>query len=111
MKVSEIAERLGLEIYTAKEAACTIDVKGCYIGDLLSLAMSKVEINNVWITIQTNVNVVAIAALTDAACILLADGFSPDENTVKKANEQDVVILGGDISAYDAAVKLSEFGI
>lgn len=111
MKVSEVAKELGLEIYTAKDAASKIDVKGCYIGDLLSLAMSKVEVNNVWITIQTNVNTVAIAALTDASCIILVDGFSPDENTVQKANEQGVVILGGEISAYDAAVKLSELGI
>ena len=110
MTVAEIAKELRLEIY-AGENLEEKTVKGCYIGDLLSLAMSKVEMGNVWITIQTNVNIVAVASLAEAACIIIADGCVPDEKTVEKAKEQDIVILGGEISAYNAAVKLAGMGI
>ena len=110
MTVRDIAEKLNLKFYAGEEFAerCA---NGCYIGDLLSLAMSKVQMGYVWITIQTNINIVAVASLADASCIILADGCVPDENTVERAKEQDIVILGGEISAYEAAVKLSEMGI
>jgi hypothetical protein len=110
MTVREIADGLNLKIYSGENLE-NKNVKGCYIGDLLSLAMSKVQFENVWITIQTNVNIVAVASLADAACIILADGCVPDEKTVERAQEQGIVILGGEISAFDAAVRLSEMGI
>ena len=110
MTVKDIANKLNLKFYAGEELAHKT-AKGCYVGDLLSLAMSKVQANYVWITIQTNVNIVAVASLADAACIILADGCIPDEKTVERAAEQDIIILGGEISAFDAAVKLAELGI
>lgn len=110
MTVAEIAKKLNLEVYAGDKLE-EKTAKGCYIGDLLSLAMSKVEMGNVWITIQTNVNIVAVASLAEAACIILADGCVPDEKTVERAKEQDIVILGGEISAYNAAVELAGMGI
>lgn len=110
MTVNEIAKKLNLTFYAGEELAEKL-AKGCYIGDLLSLAMSKVTAENVWITIQTNVNVVAVASLAEASCVIVADGCIPDEKTIEKAKEQDVILLGGEISAFDAAVRLSEMGI
>lgn len=110
MTVKNIADKLNLNFYAGQQLA-EKTVNGCYIGDLLSLAMSKVQANYVWITIQTNVNIVAVASLADAACIILADGCVPDDKTVERAKEQDIIILGGEISAFDAAVKLAELGI
>ena len=54
MTVKEIAKELNLKFYTCEDVACRKEAHGCYIGDLLSFAMSKVEADNVWITIQTN---------------------------------------------------------
>ena len=110
MNVREVATKLNLTFYAGEELAGKT-TKGCYIGDLLSLAMSKVQMNYVWITIQTNVNIVAVASLADAGCIILADGCMPDEKTVERANEQEIIILGSEMSAYELAVKLSEMGI
>ncbi len=110
MTVNEIAKKLNLTFYAGEDLA-EKRAKGCYIGDLLSLAMSKVTEENVWITIQTNINVVAVASLAEAACVIVADGCIPDEKTIEKAKEQDVILLGGEISAFDAAVALSEMGI
>ena len=110
MTVKNIADKLNLNFYAGEELFDKT-ATGCYIGDLLSLAMSKVQTNYVWITIQTNVNVVAVASLADAACIILADGCVPDEKTVERAKEQDIIILGGEISTYEAAIKLAELGI
>lgn len=110
MKVSELAEKLGCQIVCGGGGA-EKEVSGCYIGDLLSLAMSKVQMNNVWITIQSNINIAAVATLTEAACIIICDGFSPDENTAKKAEMEDIPILTSEKSAYELAKLLSENGI
>ncbi len=110
MNVKNIAEKLNLTFYSGEDFADKT-AKGCYIGDLLSLAMSKVQMNYVWITIQTNVNIVAVASLADAGCIIIADGCVPDEKTVERAKEQEIIILGSELSAYELAIKLSEMGI
>ncbi len=111
MTVSELVEKLELKVYTGETLTKEKNISDCYIGDLLSLAMSKVQMNSVWITIQTNVNIVAVASLADSACIIIADGFAPDDAAVERANEQDVIILGSELSAYDIAKQLVESGI
>ena len=108
MNVAELAKHLGARVVCGDE---THAVSGCYIGDLLSLAMSRVQKDYVWITIQTNINVAAVASLTEAGCVLLCDGFSPDENMAKKADVEGIAVLCSESSAYDLAKKLSELGI
>lgn len=110
MNVSELAEKLGCKIFCGSGGEKN-ELSGCYIGDLLSLAMSKVQKGNVWITIQSNINIAAVATLTEAGCIIICDGFLPDENTAKKANSEDIPILVSDLSAYELAARLTGLGI
>ncbi len=104
MTVREFYERNQLHIFTEGDMERTIT--GCYIGDLLSLVMSRAEEGQLWITIQGNVNIAAVAALTDVACILVAEGRSIDPDTEAKAKEQGITILGSHFSAYEAACLL-----
>lgn len=110
MKVSELANALGCEIVCGKSSK-EREVSGCYIGDLLSLAMSKVQKDNVWITIQSNINIAAVASLTEAGCIIICEGFEPDENTAQKADAEEIAILTSEKSAYELAICVAECGI
>lgn len=110
MKVSEIYEKLSLNISAGKNGISN-EADSCYIGDLLSLAMARVQERTIWVTIQTNINIVAVASLSEAACIIIADGFTPDENTVKKADEVGIPILCSEKTAYEIASELSALGI
>lgn len=110
MKVKELAEKIGLDIVAGKDGA-EKEIAGCYIGDLMSLAMARVEEGNVWITIQTNINVVAVAALKEAGCVILADGCVPDENASQKADEEDIPVLVSEKSAYELALCLGDMKI
>ena len=101
MTCKEFCEKTGGKILSGDEERV---LNGCYIGDLLSLAMSKVEADNLWITIQSNINVVAVASLTDAGCVALCDGFTPDEDALKKAIDEDITIMTSDKSAYELAI-------
>lgn len=110
MKVSQLAEKLGCKIVCGTGGAEN-ELSGCYIGDLLSLAMSKVQKGNVWITIQSNINIAAVATLTEAGCIIICDGFMPDDNTKKRAEDENIPIMSSDKSAYELASLLAGYGI
>lgn len=110
MKVLELADIIGGKISCGANGK-EKEVSGCYIGDLLSLAMSKVQNSNVWITIQSNINIAAVATLTEASCIVICEGFEPDDNTKEKADVEDIPIIVSEKSAYELAKILSENGI
>lgn len=100
MLLKELIEKSGFELLSG---TADKEINGCYIGDLLSLAMSKVQKDNLWITIQSNINIVAVASLTEAGAIVICEGFSPDENALKKAIEEEITILKSEHSAFEIA--------
>ncbi len=106
MKVSELKDRLNLHAVTLPEP--DREVNGVYIGDLLSFVMGRAHEGNIWITIMSNINVMAVATLVNTSCILLAEGVSLDEEVIKTANEKGINILGTDKTAYEIAVEISK---
>lgn len=107
MLVKDVANLVGAEIINTGYCFDR-EVSGCYIGDLLSWVMANAEEDNVWITIMSNVNVAAVAKLTDVACVLMCENVSPDDECLQRAKEQGIVILKTPLSAYQAAVKISK---
>ena len=59
-------------------------------------------------TIMSNINTVAVATLVDVSCILLAEDVMPDEELINVATAKGVNIISTPLSAYKAAIKLSE---
>ncbi len=110
MKVRELSEIAGFTVLTGNKALDRT-IGGCYIGDLLSLAMAKVETDSAWLTIQTNINVVAVASLKDAACVIIVDGYQPEDDVVAKAKEEGIVLLATEASAYDVACQIHSIGL
>ena len=60
-------------------------VEGGYCGDLLSWVMGRAPAGGAWLTIMSNVNVAAVAALADTACVVLAEGVVPDPPLLDRA--------------------------
>lgn len=105
MLVSELKEKLNLE-YVNNAEDC--DVTDCYIGDMLSVVMSKAPEGAAWLTVQTNINITAVSALVGIACVIVVEGLEPDVATIKKAQEQSINILKTDKTAYALAVEISK---
>lgn len=84
------------------------DIKGIYIGDLLSWVMGKAKADDAWITIMSNINVVAVATLTDVACIILAENVIVDENIINTAISKNVNIISTEKTAYEIALILNK---
>lgn len=105
MKVSELIENLNLTLVTDSDYEDR-EINGCYIGDLLSWVMGRAQADNVWITIMNNINIVAVAALADVACILLCEDVKVDQSIIDKANSQNIIIVSSKLTAFELAEKL-----
>lgn len=105
MKVSELVKELELTVLTDKNFTDR-EIKGCYVGDLLSWVMGRAELGDAWVTIMSNVNIVAVAALVDMACIILAERVAVEEEIIKKADSQGIIILSTTKNSYETAVDI-----
>ena len=106
MNVRELAHVMSLTEFIMPEPDC--EVNGGYVGDLLSWVMGRARAGNAWITIMSNQNVAAVALMTAAACVILAEGVVPDETLRQRAEQQNINILGTKMSAFDAAAALKQ---
>ena len=84
------------------------EINGVYIGDLLSWVMGKAQTDNAWITIMSNINVGAVASLTDVACVILAEDVKMEADVINTAQEKGINILSTSLSTYEAALSLGE---
>lgn len=106
MTVGELATRYSLR----RLAVCDAErvVEGAYIGDLLSWVMGRASQGNAWITIMSNVNIVAVATLVNVSCIILAEGVSLDDEVINVAISKGINVLASDKNAYELSVMLSK---
>ena len=105
MTVNELKDKLSLTAVTLPDG--DRDITGCYIGDLLSWVMSKAKTGDAWITIMSNINIVAVAARCDTAVRILAEGVTVDEDVKSAAEARGVNILITEKSAFEMARELS----
>lgn len=105
LTTSGYAETLGLEIVCAGEERT---VSGCYIGDLLSWVMGRASADQVWLTVMSNVNVAAVASMTDVACVVLCDNTKADPELIERAQKLGLPIYKTEKSAYEIAVLTHE---
>ncbi len=104
MTVQELIQSLELQVFHLAEPSRS--VTGGYCGDLLSWVMGNAPADSAWMTIMSNVNVAAVAALTDAACVILSDGVTPDPPLQAKAEAQGINLLGTGLTSYQCAIRL-----
>ena len=106
MTVQDLQTACGLQALVSNEKSLGGEVSGCYIGDLLSWAMSRAGEKEAWITVLGNVNAIAVAVLAECACIILCDHAPLDEEARIRAEQQGVVVLQSEERAYTLALKM-----
>ncbi len=106
MTLSELITKLSLkEITPYAEDICP---SGVYAGDLLSRAMSRIEQGDLWVTIMSNANVIAVASLTEAALVILAEGVTLIPEAEEAAKEQNIGVYSSDKTVYELCKMLGE---
>jgi BioD-like phosphotransacetylase family protein len=81
-------------------------VSGAYCSDLLSDVMAHAQPGDVWLTLQTHQNIVAVAVMAELAAIILTRGMRPDPDTLEKASREGVPLLTTQLPAFEAAGRL-----
>lgn len=104
MTVGEICSKLNWKIICGESDR---EVTGCYIGDLLSRVMARCGDADIWITVQTSKNMIAVAQLADVSAVLFPEGIKASAELVGWAEEEGITLLGFDGTAFEAARGLA----
>lgn len=110
MKVKEIVEKLALEV-KAGENGLDTEVTGGYASDLLSDVLANSKEGNIWVTLQVHHNIVAIASIKGLSGIVIVNSRQPEEETILKAQEEDIPVAVSSVPAFEVIGRLYELGI
>lgn len=114
MTVKDFVQHFGYKILSCADKADKTEITGVYACDLLSMAMARVKDGDLWVTVHTNINIVAVACITNASCVVIPENIEVEEMTINKAVEKGVVIVQAPHTSYEICVnyylKNSGFG-
>lgn len=100
MKVRELMEKLGAQTVTG-EVGMDNEIAGGYCCDLLSWVMAHGSAGMAWVTVQTHMNVIAVATLHEMSCVVIPEGAQMDREVADKAAEEGIAVLCSDRPAYE----------
>ncbi len=98
MRVVEIIDKIEGNIVTKLQDAEFVDI---YAGDLLSHVMGHAKENNMFLTIMSNMNSIAVASLLDLPVIVFAEGVMPTEEMINKADEESIVLVSTKLNVVE----------
>ena len=110
MKLREVFNSLNLKVACASDALDQ-EVTGGYASDLLSCVMARARAGNVWVTLQTHANIVAVASLLGLAGIIVTEVTKLEAATIEKAEEKHIPILTTPLTTFTVVSKLAALGI
>ena len=82
------------------------EITKLFCCDLLSIAMSKAPAGCAWVTVMGNMNTLAVASLSDAACVIMAEGAPLDPAALNKAKQQGITVMETGLPIFDAALLI-----
>lgn len=110
MKLSEVVKELSLQVITGQDNLEVEITKG-YCSDMLSDVIGNAEEGGLWLTIQKHQNIVAVGVMKSLAGIILVKDRQPDENTIAKAQEENLPLLVSPRGSFELAGRLYALGI
>ncbi len=105
MTVKELSEALSAAVICMPDG--DREVSGGYAGDLLSWVMGRARSGDAWVTIMSNVNIVAVATLADPSCIVLSEGVTLEADVAARANDVGVNVISSPLDTFTLCSKIS----
>lgn len=105
MTVRELSERPGYTPLTLPDP--DREIEGGYCGDLLSWVMGRAKSGQAWITIMSNINTVAVVTLCDAACVVLSEGVTLEDDIKNTAELKGVNVITTKLPTFEAACEIN----
>lgn len=110
MNVKELIELTGAKHLTP-EAETGTEVTCGYTCDLLSWVMAHGKAGMAWITVQTHMNVIAVASLMEMAAVIIPENIEMEEATLNKAKDEGICVLSSEKTAYELCAMMAEAGL
>lgn len=107
MKITDIIQHLDLKVLSGQNGLSN-EIKGGYVSDLLSDVMGNAKEGEIWITLQTHQNIIAVASLKDIAAIIIVKGADPEKDTIEKSNIENIPLLGTELDTFTIAGRVFE---
>ena len=110
MNIGELIELTGAK-NMVPEASLDTEVTCGYTCDLLSWVMAHGEEGLAWVTVQTHLNVVAVAALSEMACVVLPEEIIMEPESLEKATAEGLSVLTSALTAYEICGRMAGQGV
>lgn len=110
MLVGDLVEKFDLKVVGGKRGL-NREVRDGYCGDLLSEVMANAPEGCAWMTVQGHQNIVAVAVLRDMAAIIITGGQTPDDETIKKADQEGIPVLQWPGTSFSLAGRIFGTGV
>jgi predicted transcriptional regulator len=107
MRITDIIEKLELKILSGNLSQPG-EVTGGYVSDLLSDVMGNAKEGQIWITLQTHQNIIAVASLKDLAAVIIVKGLIPEKETIEKSNLENIPVLSTNLDTFTITGRLFE---
>lgn len=108
--LKEIVKELNLRVVSAP-GNLDKEVSGGYASDLLSDVIANSKKGNVWITLQTHQNIVAVATLKELVGIIIVNGRKPEEGTLRRAEKENISTIVTKFPTFEIVGRLYELGV
>ena len=104
MPAMELRRELSLQVLSETDPDRA--VTGGYAGDLLSWVMGRAQSGDAWVTIMTNRNVIAVAALADTACVIVAEDSAVEDDVVALAEEKGINLYRSPKTVFELCCRI-----
>jgi hypothetical protein len=111
MRIQQIIEELKLDILTDPALIKEQAIQTGYASDMLSCVMAAAKDRSLWVTLQSHLNIVAVATLLNLSAIIITEGNIPEPAVIEKANQENVILLATQQNTFATVGELWQFGI
>jgi hypothetical protein len=109
VKIGELCAALRTEVVCPGDE--TREIRGVIVGDLLSHILGEARENQAWVTIQTHLNVAAVAVLKELPLVILASNRTPQEELTARCREENVALAVSPLHTYELCLRLGALGV
>lgn len=110
MTIKELIELTGAELLT-QDTDVNRKIEVGYACDMLSWVMSHAKAGMAWITVQSHMNVIAVATMMDMSVVILPEGIAMEAEIVEKAAEEGLAVLTSERTAFELSGLLYAAGV
>jgi hypothetical protein len=111
MNLEEIINQLNLMVLTEPRDFSDVTPTSGYVSDMLSCVMAGAQHGAVWVTLQSHINIVAVAAILELSAVIITENAIPDSATIARANEEGIILLSSNKTSFFITGMLWDMGI